>query len=78
MSSSVLNIGKLMRQYSGKYRVSPGAVHEMISRLDLWFELHMKELCAVSKSHDRSTVFEDDVTEFFGVTKNGFRDGVRE
>jgi len=71
-SSNVLNVGKLLRSYSGSYRVSPGAVREVISRLDLWFELHTKEVCKVSRSHGRKTVMEDDVTEFFGVQKNGF------
>ena len=73
MASSVFNVGKTMRGYSGKkYRVSPGAVHEMISRLDLWFETNMKEVCRVSKSHGRRTIMEDDVTEFFSMKKNGF------
>jgi histone H3/H4 len=69
--SSILNVGKQMRLHSDGYRVSPGAVHEMISRLDLWFELNTKEICKVSSSHGRKTIMADDVTEFFSVVKNG-------
>jgi len=76
ISSSVLNVGKSLRCHSGKkYRVSPGAVHEMVSRLDMWFELNTKELCKVADSHGRKTVHEDDVVEFFGLRKNGFFSG---
>jgi histone H3/H4 len=71
MSSSTLNIGKILRSYSSSYRVSPGAVKEMLSRLDLWFELNTKEICKVSSSHGRKTIMADDVTEFFSVVKNG-------
>jgi histone H3/H4 len=69
-SSNVLNVGKVVRSYSGDFRVSPGAVHELVSRLDLWFELNMKELCKVSRGHGRKTVMEDDVVEFFSVRNN--------
>ena len=69
-SSNVLNIGKTVREYSGSFRVSPGAVHELVGRLDLWFELNTKELCRVTKSHGRSTVSESDVVEFFSLKKN--------
>jgi histone H3/H4 len=69
-SSNVLNVGKVLRSYSGSFRVSPGAVREVLSRLDVWFELNTKELCRVSKSHGRHTVMEDDVTEFFSVVRN--------
>lgn len=74
-SSNVVNVGKVLRSYSGSYRVSPGAVREMISRLDMWFEIHTKEMCGVSKHHGRKTVMEDDVVEFFSLTKNGFLGG---
>ena len=70
VSSNVCNVGKLMRSYSGDYRVSPGAVKEMLGNLDLWFEVHMKDLCRVAKSHGRHTIMEDDVIEFFSVKKN--------
>ena len=59
---------------SGKYHVSPSAVKEMLSRLDMWFELNTKLLCGVAKSHGRKTVMEDDVTEFFSVSRNGFKE----
>ena len=68
-SSNVLNVGLYMRSYSDGFRVSPAAVHEMISRMNLWLETHMKDLCGVAESHGRHTVGEDDVTEFFSVTK---------
>lgn len=71
MPSSVLNVGKTMRSFSGGYRVSPGAVHEMIDHLDLWFETNMVEVCKVSKAHGRKTVMEEDVIEFFSITRNG-------
>ena len=71
-SSNVVNVGKVLRSYSGSYRVSPGAVREMISRLDLWFELNTKGVCKVSGSHGRKTIMEDDVVEFFSLRKNGF------
>jgi histone H3/H4 len=64
-----------MRSYSSGYRVSPSAVHEMIGRVDLWFETHMKELCDVTKTHGRHTIMDDDVTEFFSKTKSVFLDG---
>ena len=71
-SSNVINIGLLMREYAlDEYRVSPGAVHEMIGRLDLWLELNVPDLCQVSKAHGRKTVMADDVTEFFSIVKNG-------
>ena len=70
VKSNVLNIGKIVRANSGKYRVSPGAVHELVGRLDLWFELNTKELCRVTRSHNRHTVSEDDVVEFFSLKKN--------
>ena len=71
-SSNVLNVGFYMREYADGYRVSPAAVHEMIKRMDLWFEMHMKDLCGVAEAHGRHTVGESDVIEFFGVHKNGF------
>jgi len=69
-SSNVLNVGKIVRSYSGDFRVSPGAVKELVGRLDLWFEINTKELCKVSRSHGRKTVMEDDVVEFFSVKDN--------
>jgi histone H3/H4 len=74
-SSNTVNVGKLLRSYSGSYRVSPGAVREIISHLDLWFETNTKEVCKVSKSHGRKTIMEDDVVEFFSFQKNGFLEG---
>lgn len=71
-SSNTLNIGKLLRSYSSSYRISPSAVKEMISRLDMWFETNTKEVCKISKSHGRKTVMEDDITEFFSFRKNSF------
>lgn len=71
-SSNVLNVGKVVRSYSGKYRVSPGAVKSLVSRLDMWFEMHTKDICRVSSSHDRKTVMEDDVTEYFSFKENEF------
>jgi histone H3/H4 len=55
--------------------VSPSAVKELLSRLDMWFESNVQGLCDVAKSHGRHTVMEDDVTEFFSVSKNKFMDG---
>ena len=75
-SSNVINIGLLMREYAlDEYRVSPGAVHEMIDRIDMWLESHMMGLCEVAKGHGRCTVGESDVVEFFSVSKNGFLSG---
>jgi histone H3/H4 len=74
-SSNVLNVGKQMRTYSGKYRVSPAAVQEVVGRMNTWFEINTKELCAVARSHGRKTVMEDDVTEFFSIARNGFKEG---
>jgi histone H3/H4 len=64
-----------MRGNSGSFRISPGAVQEMISRFDMWFELNMNELCKIAQSHGRKTILEDDVVEFFSVMKNKFFEG---
>jgi histone H3/H4 len=61
-----------MRSHSDGYRVSPSAVKELVGRIDSWFEMNMKGLCDVAKSHGRKTVMEDDITEFFGFQRNGF------
>lgn len=71
-SSNVLNIGKIMRSSSDGFRVAPGAVKEMSSRINDWFETNIPGLCDMSKSHGRKTIMEDDVVEFFGLKKNGF------
>ena len=73
--SNVVNVGALMRSFSDGFRVSPGAVCEMIGRIDLWFELNTKELCGVAESHGRHTISEDDVTEFFSLKKAEFLSG---
>ena len=70
MSSSVLNLGKTMHTHANGYRVSPDAVHEMISRVDLWFEVNMKEVCSIARGHGRKTLMADDVVEFFSLCRN--------
>lgn len=46
-----------------------------MGRVNIWFEINTQELCDISKSHGRHTVMEDDVIEFFSVSKNKFLDG---
>jgi len=70
MSFSVLNIERVMRRYADGYRVSPGAVHEMMTRVDLWFEVNMKEVCSIARGHGRKTLMADDVVEFFSLCRN--------
>jgi len=74
-SSNVVNIGLIIRSHSDGYRVSPSAIKEIIGRVDLWFELHVKEICEITKAHGRHTICDDDVTEFFSRSKSVFLDG---
>ena len=75
VKSNVCNIGNLLRAHSGKYRVSPSAVSEMVGRVELWFEMNTKAVCEVAKSHGRHTISEDDVVEFFSRVSSVFLDG---
>jgi histone H3/H4 len=76
MASEIINVGPLMRKnaYCGegrskeKLRVSPGAVKEYIGRIQDHIEINMPGICNVAKHHKRSTVFDDDITEYFSIT----------
>lgn len=63
---NAINVGKLMREYS-ELNVSPKAVEELSGRiLDRIFDIS-PYFDKIAKSHDRKTVMEEDVVEFFGV-----------
>lgn len=73
MVSQIVNVGPAMRKEAyiktgkkkEKYRVSPGAVQEYIHKIQDHIEINMPLICSITRSHKRSTVFADDITEFF-------------
>lgn len=68
-TQNTINVGQLMRKHT-KYNVSPKAVHEMSSRLNMFIETHMETLSKIASKHKRKTIFEDDVTEMFSFRDN--------
>lgn len=78
MASEIINVGPLMRKNASvgegrsreKIRVSPGAVKEYIGRIQDHIEINMPGICQVTKRHKRTTVFDDDITEYFSITSH--------
>ena len=55
-----------MKQHADGYKISDGAWKEMKDRIELFFEIHMQDICDIAKSKGRRTVFEEDVIQYFG------------
>ena len=77
MVSQVINIGKMMkfnaftekgkRNIKTRLRVSPGAIQEYMGRVIDGVETNLPLISIIAKKHNRSTVFEEDIIEFFGL-----------
>jgi histone H3/H4 len=74
-NANVININKLMhenaKQYNGKlktetFHVSSGAVKEFSTRIIDRIVDFTPGLCDIAKKHNRKTIMEEDVIEFFG------------
>lgn len=68
--SNTLNVGKIMRLNSGRYNVSPTAVFEMKDRIEMFLERNMPYIVKRTESHERKTVNDDDIVEFFSFIGN--------
>jgi len=75
MGKENINIGKVMREEAWqkmskrkkkKYRVSPGAIKEMISYIRMGIEINIPQICEmVDKTKHPNTIKEEDVIRFF-------------
>ena len=84
MASQVINIGKMMkinaftekgkRNIKTRLRVSPDAIQEYISRVEDSIETNLPLISMVAKAHNRSTIFENDITDFFGLKSSNVVD----
>lgn len=88
MVSQVINVGTLMRSHAytekGKrntkdhFRVSPGAIQEYLERIVDSIETNMPIVSDIAKRHNRSTVFEEDIIEYFGFKDSKIANGDRQ
>jgi len=63
---NVVNVGKLMHEYS-ELNVSPRAVEELSKRIvDKMYDV-VPDFDKIAKSHDRKTIMEEDIIEFFSI-----------
>jgi histone H3/H4 len=69
-NSTTIKVLDQMRKHSGGYKISRDAWLEMKDRLELFFEVRMKDLTDITKRHGRRTVMDCDVIEFFGFSGN--------
>lgn len=69
-NSTTIKVLELMRRYSGGFKISRDAWMEMKDRLELFFEVHMKDITAIAKAKGRHTVKEEDIIHFFGFVGN--------
>lgn len=69
--STTIKVRDLMRKNSGGFKISEKAWLEMKDRLEIFFELHMKDITKITESHGRRTVYDTDVLEYFGFVDRG-------
>jgi len=77
-NKNVVNVGKIMRENAvlsqgtkkQKFRVSPGAVNEVISRIVDNLEDYTIEFCWVANQDGRKTILERDIIKVFSVVDN--------
>lgn len=50
-TTNMLNVGALMRKYSGGKNVSPSAVTEMIKRIDIFLENAMPDIARIAEAN---------------------------
>ena len=62
------------RNTKTRLRVSPSAIQEYMGRVIDGVETNMPLISIIAKKHNRSTVFEDDITEFFGLKSSNVVD----
>jgi len=71
MSNCVVNVGRLMRENAVidgiRFRVSPDAVNEWVSRVVDRIIDFTPELCRIAKEDSRKTIMEQDVVAFFSI-----------
>lgn len=68
--STTVKVLDQMRKHSGSFKISKKAWMEMKDRLELFFEIHMKDMTRIARSHGRHTVMREDVIEYFGFVGN--------
>lgn len=68
-------VKELMKQYSDGFQISKDAWLCMKDRIEIFFERNMKSITDIAKTHNRKTVFESDVIDFFSRNNNNDLDG---
>lgn len=66
-NSTTVKVLDQMRRYSDGYKISKNAWKEMKNRLELFFEIHMGDIIKIAENHNRHTIMECDVIEYFNV-----------
>jgi len=78
MASETINVGKLMRKEAWlkkskrktkRFRVSPGAIQELIGYIEAGIEKNIPQICEIAeKTNHPNTIKEEDIINFFGKT----------
>ena len=69
-NSTTVKILEQMRKHSKGYKISKDAWKEMKDRIELFFEIRMQDIIRIAKKHNRHTVMEEDIIEFFSIIGN--------
>lgn len=71
MSSTTVNVLKLMKKYSDGYKISKKSCFEMVDRLEIFFEIHMQDIIKIAEGSGRHTVMKEDVIRYFDFDGRG-------
>jgi len=65
MTTTTINIRKLLKENLNGSHVSEAAIQEIKDRFEIWFEINTPVLVQIAARKRRKTIFPEDVVEFF-------------